>query len=379
MKRSRVYVIDRGDRGFVARWNESGKWRQKKLDARTRRTAERLARDLEVEHEKTEEKKEPQSWAAFCVRYEDEHVHATSNGNQQKWNRVRSLFTEFLRAKGREGILLPDITISLLSEFRTELKSQIAISSVKSYFATLRAGLSYAAELELMAPLPSLRRRGRSGEMPTTMRGRPVTTAEFTKMLNATEKVVGKERAPEFQRVLQMIWYGGLRVEEPLWFHRTRLDCHRIVDLDAAVPAVLFSTIQKNKKFQRIPMLPEWAEFCRSIPGKSEWVFNPINERGWRITTGNELGRVVSKIGRAARVVTRPAIDTGSAKDAQPRFATAQNLRQGFGHRHARSMLPTELQMRMRHESIETTMKFYAGLDMSVVEQQALGQTVNSL
>jgi integrase len=43
------------------------------------------------------------------------------------------------------------------------------------------------------------------------------------------------------------------------------------------------------------------------------------------------------------------------------KFASAHDLRRSFGLRWARVLMPNDLMVLMRHETIETTMKFYVG------------------
>ena len=44
-------------------------------------------------------------------------------------------------------------------------------------------------------------------------------------------------------------------------------------------------------------------------------------------------------------------------------FATAHDLRRSFGFRWSRRIMPTPLRELMRHQSIETTMKYYVGVN----------------
>jgi len=48
---------------------------------------------------------------------------------------------------------------------------------------------------------------------------------------------------------------------------------------------------------------------------------------------------------------------------AEGKFASAHDLRRTFGTRWARRVMPATLQLLMRHQSIETTMKYYVDLD----------------
>jgi len=49
------------------------------------------------------------------------------------------------------------------------------------------------------------------------------------------------------------------------------------------------------------------------------------------------------------------------------KFASCHDLRRAFGKRWASRLMPTDLQQLMRHESIETTMKYYVGQDAEAI------------
>ena len=65
---------------------------------------------------------------------------------------------------------------------------------------------------------------------------------------------------------------------------------------------------------------------------------------------------MISKIGRAAGVKVHRDLSSGKVK-----HATAHDLRRSFGERWAIRIMPQTLMELMRHESIETTLKFYVG------------------
>ena len=68
--------------------------------------------------------------------------------------------------------------------------------------------------------------------------------------------------------------------------------------------------------------------------------------------------QVGSKIGKAANVV----VDERQKGDKTIRkFGSAHDLRRAFGQRWAGRVMPPILKELMRHESIETTMKYYVG------------------
>ncbi len=50
-----------------------------------------------------------------------------------------------------------------------------------------------------------------------------------------------------------------------------------------------------------------------------------------------------------------------SPRTNKPKYASAHDLRRTFGERWAGRVLPQDLQLLMRHESIETTLRYYVG------------------
>ena len=70
---------------------------------------------------------------------------------------------------------------------------------------------------------------------------------------------------------------------------------------------------------------------------------------------------VVSDIGKKAGVVVNKA---------DGKFASAHDPRRSFGTRWARRVKPITLMRLMRHEAIQTTMKFYVELDADDVSDE---------
>ncbi len=62
------------------------------------------------------------------------------------------------------------------------------------------------------------------------------------------------------------------------------------------------------------------------------------------------VGRIIGRIGQAAGV-----------KVSETKSASAHDLRRSFGARWAARVMPPVLMELMRHESIETTLRYYVG------------------
>jgi integrase len=104
-------------------------------------------------------------------------------------------------------------------------------------------------------------------------------------------------------------------------------------------------------------LAPEFADFLAATPeaDRRGRVFKPLGVRLDRLTAGR-VCRIISKIGKAARVKVHE-------KAGKVKHASAHDLRRAFGERWCKRVMPTDLQKLMRHDSIETTMRFYLSDD----------------
>jgi integrase len=142
------------------------------------------------------------------------------------------------------------------------------------------------------------------------------------------------------------------------------------------VTIVIPADHEKGGKNRVYPVSPEFAETLLSVPeiDRTGFVFNPKPirvVRGRERATAAQAGRTVVKIGEAANVVV-------DKKGDKTTFASAHDLRRAFGLRWSRRVMPPVLQELMRHESIQTTMKFYVGQDAQLTAadlHRAIGQT----
>jgi integrase len=167
-------------------------------------------------------------------------------------------------------------------------------------------------------------------------------------MLKAVPEVRSDD-APNWKRYLSGLWLSGLRRAESLilsWEY----DAPISVDLTGRHPRFcIWAEGQKRNEDEMLPMTPDFAEWLLRTPEdeRTGLVFPlPVN--------ADAAGRVVSKIGRKAKVV----VDKAAGK-----FATTHDLRRSFGTRWASRVKPATLQKLMRHADIKTTMEFYVDQD----------------
>ena len=189
------------------------------------------------------------------------------------------------------------------------------------------------------------------------MKGRPITTEEFERMLAKTASVVGDTATPSWLYYLRGLWLSGLRLTESLDLYWDR-DDRLSVDLSGKLPMLrITDKFEKGHKDRLLPMAPEFAEFLLQTPEhlRRGRVFDPQpRRRKGEHLTATRVGRVVTAIGKAAGVVVK-------REGSKVKFASAQDLRRSFGERWAPRVMPQVLKELMRHESIETTLKYYVG------------------
>jgi integrase len=190
-------------------------------------------------------------------------------------------------------------------------------------------------------------------------KGRAPTETEFKDILKAVPEVVGKNRAPSWQHFLRGLWWSGLRLGEALelWWNRQDRLC---IDLSGTKPVLRIpADLEKGHQDRLLPIAPEFTEFLLETPPdeRTGRVFTPEPDRvhGEGLTL-DRVSRVISIIGEKAGVVVHIDSRTGKMK-----YASAHDFRRAFGDRWALRVMPPVLMQLMRHESIETTMKYYVG------------------
>jgi integrase len=196
------------------------------------------------------------------------------------------------------------------------------------------------------------------------MRGRPITGEEFERMLKHVAPVVGEEHAASWKFYLRGLWLSGLRLGESLNLYWDRDDAISIHGIDRRRPMLrIHAEDEKGGQDRLLPITPDFVAFLREVPENKRTgpVFSPTLSRG-RIRSTSTASHKISDIGgieQAAVVVDTKDTNDGPVKQ----FATAHDLRRSFGERWAVRVMPIILKELMRHESIETTMKYYVGIN----------------
>ena len=105
---------------------------------------------------------------------------------------------------------------------------------------------------------------------------------------------------------------------------------------------------------------PEFALLLLETPeaARTGAVFKLPSLRGSKSELrSTRVGRIVSKIGASAGI----RVHVNPTNPKKVKYASAHDLRRAFGERWAARIMPAQLRELMRHESIETTLRYYVG------------------
>lgn len=321
------------------------------------RDAERAAAAWEAELRSGKaQKTERISWGEFRERYELEKLASLSSHTASS---TATAFNHIEKIIDPKNLLV--LNEETLSRFQAALRAtEIAETSIATHLRHLRAALSWAVQMKLLTSMPriAMPKRAKTRKL---MRGRPLTPTEFQAMLD-TVTAVRPQDAEVWKEYLNGLWLSGLRLTESLivsWDDESPF----AVDLSGRRPRFrIYGEAEKGGKDRYLPMTPDFAELLVRTPHKQRFgvVFPLTGDRRRQFGTAT-VGRVVSEIGEQAGIV----VNAGKEK-----YASAHDLRRSFGTRWAGKVKPATLQLLMRHESVETTMKYYVDQDADDVSDQ---------
>jgi integrase len=323
-----------------------------------RREAERMAAKWEAELQEGRYHAPCDiTWKEFRERYENEKLSSLAK------NTLDTADTAFNHLERLVNPLkLSALTARVLSDFQAKMRMEgMKDTTISTHLRHLRASLSWAVSMEMLSAVPKIHmpKRARGHRL---MRGRPITTEEFERMLAAVPKVRPHD-AGLWRQYLTGLWLSGLRLDESLRLSWDD-DAPIWVDLSGRHPRLrIYAEAEKGRRDRLLPITPDFAQFLLQTTESSRTglVFNLAGTFTRKRMTAARIGRVVSAIGKKAGVVVN--------KDAG-KFASAHDLRRSFGTRWAPKVKPITLQLLMRHRSIETTLKYYVAQDADEVADE---------
>jgi integrase len=347
----KVKVVKPTRGNLVLRWvnPDNGQVCEKSARTLDRREAERKAGELQADLENGRHVKPSRMlWADFRKRYETEKMATLARGKDGPGRTALNHFERVINPK-----YLVNATTQTLSRFQAELRAGgMKASTIAVNLAHLRATLRWAYTMGLLPQLPRIdmtpHAKGRR-----LMRGRPLATEEFERMLAAVPSVRPTD-APAWTHLLTGLWLSGLRLGEAL---QLSWDCDDAfyVDLTGKHPQLrIWAEAEKGRRDRKLPLTPDFAEWLLQTPEADRIgpVFQLPGLHGQM--TLRRVSRTISAIGTKAHIIVN--------KDDE-KYASAHDLRRSFGTRWAKRVMPAVLQKLMRHSAIETTLRYYADID----------------
>ena len=372
-----VHVIKRKNRdNFSMRYldPDSGKHVERSTGTTKRKEAGKIAAKWEAElQEGRYQKPSRWPWAEFRRQYDIDVLTGMKPGTAKTYDSTLNMFEKLTKPQR-----LADVTTGRVKAFVSALRERgNSPATIHHHLRHLKAVLRWALRHEYLRKLPTFE----MPKVPKGMKGRPITTEEFERMLAAVEKglfptpkakrkpkaLPAERRQPivdSWKFFLRGLWASGLRLSESLALRWDDAPGAIVVELQGRRPLLRIpAEAEKGNTNRLLPMTPEFAELLASVPDDQRrgWVFTPLTNTGEPIArTRYAVGPKVSAIGQAAVAVTGQRQRDGEIVNE---FASAHDLRRSFGFRWSRRVMPTLLRELMRHASIETTMQFYVGVN----------------
>jgi len=343
----KVYV-KKGKRGkWILRWFVDGVEKQATTQIPAveskRKLAEREAALKEQELEK--DSLPPQDWDEFRKEYL-KSIDGQAKEAVKGVSRSLSWLEEICNPT-----TVQQVDSRMLSQFVTGLRAKgLAQTTINdNYLKRVKAAINWAFDMGFIPK--RVKYKQKQTKVSRDLRTREVTTAELERMVQAA-KIARPTDYQVWQFYLKGLFYSGLRRTESIhlgW----EWEFDFSVDISGQIPQyTIMGEGQKSGKDQQLTMVPEFAELLETVPKRQRRgrVFK-LPKRG-EFPDKNQVTRIVRKIAEVANVKVTRSGD----------FATPQIFRRSFGTRWAKRIMPAELQMLMRHEDIETTMKYYVNV-----------------
>jgi len=322
------------------------------------REAERIAAKWEAElQEGRYQKPSRMTWQEFREHHELHILSGMKPSTAGAYDSALNVFTKLARPKR-----LADITTARVTAFATKLREEgRAPATVARHLRHLKVVLRWAQRQGFLVKMPTI-------DIPKHqkgMRGRAITLEEFERMLSAVPKVVtGNEAVDSWKFYLRGLWASGLRLEESLSLRWDDAPGAIVVELEGRRPMLRIpAEAEKGRTHRLLPITPEFSDLLETVPEgqRRGWVFRLMGNTGEPMARSRHVvGPRVAAIGRQAKVVTKQKERKG---EVVKEFASAHDLRRAFGFRWSRRVMPTILRELMRHETIETTMTYYVGIN----------------
>lgn len=345
----RVHVVDKGRKYLYMRYRcpMTNKEETRSTGQAKKKEAEKIAAKWEAElQEGRYQRTSLMGWDEFREFYTVNCLDALAIGTAINYDSTLNRFERFCKPNK-----LGDLTTARVTAFVAYLRADgVREATVARHLRVLKAVSRWANAQGFLNKVPqfTMPKRVRGAKL---MRGRPITTEEFERMLAKVGSVVSEVGKWEF--FLKGLWLSGLRLSESLGASWEYEPGCIMVDMDNYESVMLHipAEAEKGNKDRLLATTADFEDLLRSVP---------VGERSGKVfCVGKDrtaVGRKVSAIGKAANVV----VDN---TDGKLKFASAHDFRRAFGTRLARKVSPARLRSLMRHSNLQTTMDYYVAED----------------
>lgn len=360
-------VIHRqGKPNYYFRWKDplTRRRREKASDVpvgrdsqRDRSAAARAAGELEKElNEGSFRERSKVTWGELRERYVEEGLGGLKESTIRRVESVFNVFAETTGLSSDSRII--EITADRISRYVAAKRREDAKeATIGCHLRHLKAAFNWAVGVGLMRECPKISPPKRDASRQKMMKGRPLASEEFERMLAIVPQVVGDANVDSWRFYLVGMWWSGLRLAESLDLYWDRDGKLQVIMADEQSMFRIPGELEKGGRDRLLPMAPEFVEFLQAVP-KAERrgrVFRPRDRKG-QTAAVDVAGKIGVLIGEAAGIV----VETDPKTDEKS-YASLHDLRRTFGARWARRIMPADLQVLMRHESIDTTLRYYVG------------------
>jgi integrase len=355
--KTKLRIVLRSKRGYVMRWVDSltGRDHERALKTHDFTQAEARAKaHFEKLAQGGHRNKSTITWEEFRDQFEMERYpdlkHVTENCYEGTFN----IFQRYMEPR-----FLAGIDNNVMSNFKRKLyDAKLRDATIAKHLRVMKAALRWAKQIGILKREPYIQmpKRVRGAKL---MKGRPVTEAELSNMIEALPQLVKQNELAEWEFLIRGVSLSGLRLNEAINLYWDRLDKLR-VELNGETSRLYIpGELQKNGKDQITPLTPDFVKHLLQVPEHERngqvfklQLFQRIRRKDW-LTKLSKMGTLLGKI---AKIVVSVDTRTGKTK-----FASFHDLRRTFAERWSKLLLPQELQQLMRHESFTTTLQYYIG------------------
>lgn len=347
----KVYVIDYNRRFLVLQWTDptTGKRVTRSSKTTKRREASIKAAELEKKLNETRATGDGSiSWSTFFNLYQLREL----SGHEPVTERWHTSKLTVFESK-MHPTTLADVNSICLARYVAQLRgAKYTEETIRGHMVAVRIALRWGVNQGYIAGLPNIPAARMVGGR--KVKGRDLTFWEFVRMLRAVSLVVGPDQVASWRHLLIGLWVSGLRIGEAVRLSWDDPTAPR-VNLSGAYPLLeIDAEDDKGREHRLLPITPDFGRFLLRTPksDRKGLVFSVVGAYGQEIESQNRIGAIISKIGKAAKIIVDHRRD---------KTASAHDLRRTFGTRWARKVMPITLKDLMRHAAIETTMHYYVG------------------